>query len=308
MATPLLQPEPTMATEADAETGALGSLGPGAVPAGPRRRHGHGVLFWLAAGWLVVVVLGAVLATVLPVRDPITPDVVDRLATPTAEHPLGTDGLGRDTLSRLVHGARVSLVVSLTAVGIGMLVGGTLGMVAGFFRGWFETVLMAVVNVILAFPGLVLLLVLLAYVGQSLSVISIVVGFLSIPVYTRVARANTLALAQRDFVLAAHTMGASRARLLLREIAPNVVLPVAAFGLVAMGVVIVLEGSLAFLGLSVEAPAATWGGMIAEGKRHLSEAPHVALIPSAAMFLTVLSLNFVGDVLRRRFDVREANL
>lgn len=302
MAVPLLEPE------AHAEGGALGAMGPGAVPAGPRRRRSGGLLFWFAVAWLATVVVCAVFANVLPVADPIKPHVIDKLSMPTWSHPLGTDGLGRDSLSRLVHGARVSLVVSLTAVSVGMIVGGTLGMMAGFFRGWFETVLMAVINVILAFPGLVLLLVLLAYVGQSLGVISLVIGFLSIPVYTRVARANTLAVAQREFVMAAHTMGASRRRLLFREIAPNVVLPVAAFGLVAMGVVIVLEGALAFLGLSVEAPTATWGGMIAEGKRHLSDAPQVALIPSAAMFLTVLSLNFVGDALRRRFDVREANL
>ena len=298
MAALLLEPEPALAAEEPHER----------APEHPRRRRGPGIAFWSAVAWLATVVVCAVFATVLPVSDPLAPDVVDKLATPTLEHPLGTDGLGRDTLSRLVHGARVSLVVSLTAVSIGMVVGGTLGMLAGFVRRWFEAVTMAAVNVILAFPGLVLLLVLLAYVGQSLTVISLVVGFLSIPVYTRVARANTLAVAQREFVLAAHTLGASRARQLFREIAPNVVLPVAAFGLVAMGVVIVLEGSLAFLGLSVEAPTATWGGMIAEGKRHLSEAPHVALIPSATMFLTVLSLNFVGDSLRRRFDVRESNL
>lgn len=299
---------PLLTSEAAAEGGALGSIGPGAVPTGPRRRRGHGVLFWMAVAWLATVVACAVFASVLPVDDPSAPHVIDKLGMPSWSHWLGTDGLGRDTLSRLVHGARVSLVVSLTAVTVGIVVGGTLGMLAGFFRGWFETVLMSVVNVILAFPGLVLLLVLLAFVGQSLPVISLTIGFLSIPVYTRVARANTLAVAQREFVLAAHTMGASRTRLLFREIAPNVVLPVAAFGLVAMGVVIVLEGALAFLGLSVEAPAATWGGMIAEGKRHLADAPQVALVPSAAMFLTVLSLNFVGDALRRRFDVREANL
>lgn len=272
------------------------------------RRTRPGIAFWLAVSWLVVVALCAAFASWLPVADPLRPDIVHKLGLPSLGHPLGTDGLGRDTLARLVFGARVSLVVSLTAVSVGIIVGGTLGMMAGFFRGWFETVLMATINVILAFPGLVLLLVLLAYVGQSLGVISLVIGFLAIPVYARVARANTLAIAQRDFVLAAHTLGASRARQLFREIAPNVLLPVAAFGLVAMGVVIVLEGSLAFLGLSVEAPAATWGGMIAEGKRHLTDAPQVALIPSLAMFLTVLSLNFVGDVLRRRFDHREANL
>ena len=298
MAALLLEPEPTLAAEEPHER----------APAGRHRRRGYGVAFWLAVAWLVAVVVCAVFASVLPVSDPLAPDVIDKLSTPTAEHPLGTDGLGRDTLARLVYGARVSLVVSLSAVSIGMVVGGTLGMLAGFVRRWFEAVIMAAANVILAFPGLVLLLVLLAYVGQSLPMISLVVGFLSIPAYTRVARANTLAVAQREFVLAAHTLGASRFRQLVREIAPNVVLPIAAFGLVAMGIVIVLEGTLAFLGLSVEAPTATWGGMIAEGKRHLSEAPHVALVPSAAMFLTVLSLNFVGDSLRRRFDVRESNL
>jgi peptide/nickel transport system permease protein len=302
---PLRPPEPEVAASPVAAP----------VASAPQRRHrrsGHrhprGIAFWAAVVWIGVVVGCAVLADVLPIADPIATDVAHKLSTPNLSHLLGTDGLGRDILSRLVHGARVSMVVSLTAVGIGMLVGGTLGMMSGFFRGWFETALMGVVNVILAFPGLVLLLVLLAYVGQSLGVISLVVGFLSIPVYARVARANTLAVAQREFVTAAFTMGATRRRLLFREIAPNVVLPVAAFGLVAMGIVIVLEGSLAFLGLSVEAPAATWGGMIAEGKRHLSDAPFVALIPSMAMFLTVLALNFVGDVLRRRFDVREGNL
>lgn len=273
-----------------------------------RRRPGRGVAFWLAVVWLALVLFCAVFASILPVADPLRPNVVDKLSTPGVEHPLGTDGLGRDMLARLVYGARVSVVVSLTAVGIGVVVGGSLGTIAGFVRGWFEAAVMATINVILAFPGLVLLLVLLAYVGQSLTVISLVIGLLSIPVYTRVARANTLAVSQREFVLAAHTMGAGRVRLLVREIAPNVVLPVLAFGLVAMGVVIVLEGALAFLGLSVEAPTATWGGMIAEGKRHLSTSPHVALVPSAAMFLTVLSLNFVGDVLRRSYDVRESNL
>jgi peptide/nickel transport system permease protein len=306
---PLLEPRDDEPTEVGTvEDDGLAQLRPGAAPAAKRRGARRGVLFWLAVGWLVLVLFAAVFATWLPIPDPNAQTIMDRLSTPSLEHPLGTDGLGRESLSRLVHGARVSLVVSLSAVGIGMTVGGTLGMIAGYTRGLFDTVLMSVINVILAFPGLVLLLVLLAYVGQSLSTISLVIGFLSIPVYTRVARANTLALAQREFVLAAHTMGASKVRILFREIAPNVVLPVAAFGLVAMGVIIVLEGTLAFLGLSVEAPAATWGGMIAEGKRHLHNAPHVALIPSAAMFLTVLSLNFVGDTFRRRFDVRESNL
>ena len=142
----------------------------------------------------------------------------------------------------------------------------------GYLRGLFETVVMAVVDVMLAFPSLVLLLAVLAYVGRSLTVISLLIGVLSIPVYTRVARANTLAVAQREFVLAAHTLGATRRRILFREIVPNVALSVLAFGLVAMGVVIVLEGSLAVLGLSSR-PQPTWGDMINTSKTHLDDPP-----------------------------------
>jgi peptide/nickel transport system permease protein len=264
--------------------------------------------FWLAVGWLGLVAVCAVFANLLPVRDPLEPVIANRLALPFTDNLLGADGLGRDILARLVHGARVSVVIALTAVSIGMLVGGTLGMAVGFFRGTFERIVMAAVDVILAFPGLLLLLALVFFVGQSLATIAIVIGFLSIPAYTRIARANTLAVAQREFVLAARAMGARAPRILFREILPNVILPVMAFGLVAMGVIIVIEGALAFLGLSVEAPQPTWGGMIAEGKRHLSRTVHVALIPSIVMFLTVLSLNFVGDQLRSRLDVRESNL
>lgn len=277
-------------------------------PAG-RRRRGRGVVYWFCLSWLGLVVLAALAANWLPLPDPDAIDIINKQAPPFSEgHLLGTDGLGRDILSRLAYGARVSLVISVAAVGVGIIVGGTLGMVVGYFRGRLETGVMAVIDVILAFPGLVLLLALVAFVGQSLLAITIVIGFLSIPVYTRVARAATLAVSQREYVLAAGLMGGKTTRILFREIMPNVILPVAAFGLIALGVVIVLEGSLAFLGLSVEAPAATWGSMIAEGKRHLDQAIHIALIPSVVMFLTVLSLNLVGDVLRSRFDVREANL
>ena len=200
------------------------------------------------------------------------------------------------------------MVISLSAVGIGTFVGGSLGIIVGFFRGKLELVVMACIDVILAFPGLVILLALVAVIGQNLTAIALVIGFLSIPIYTRVARANTLAASQREYVLAAKALGATNFRLMFREILPNVVFPVLAFGLIAVGVVIVLEGSLAFLGLSVQLPQATWGGMIAEGKRHLNETTHVALIPSMVMFLTVLSLNFLGDKLRSRFDVRESAL
>ncbi|HET9608634.1 MAG TPA: ABC transporter permease [Acidimicrobiales bacterium] len=272
------------------------------------RARRRGAAFWLAVAWLVTVAVCALAAEWLPVPDPNVPDVTRRFDPPNPDNLLGADALGRDQLSRVVHAARVSLVVSVSAVTIGMVVGGTLGTAVGYLRGRSERLVMATVDVMAAFPGLVLLLAVLAFVGRSLTVISLVIGLLSIPIYARVARANTLAVAQREFVHAAHTMGARRSRILFREIVPNVVPAVAAFALVAMGLVIVIEGSLALLGLSIEPPDPTWGGMIAASKPNLDRAPHTALVPSAAMFLTVLSLNFVGDTLRRSFDVKDAGL
>lgn len=276
----------------------------------PRRRIGgkYGIVFWIAVGWLGLVLFAAAFSQWLPLKDPNQLNTSMMLERPSGEHWLGTDGLGRDIFSRAFFGARVSVVVSLAAVTIGLLIGGMIGMTVGFFRGRTETFVMAMVDVILAFPGLVLLLALVAYVGQNLTAIAIVIGFLSIPVYTRVARANTLAVSNREFILAARAMGATRRRLLFAEVLPNVILPLLAYALVAMGVIVVLEGSLAFLGLSVQPPTATWGSMIAEGKRHLRTAPHVAMIPAFVMFLTVLSLNFVGDRLRSRFDVKEVSV
>lgn len=290
--------------------GAADLLAPAAEEAVPRpRRRARGLTFWLAAAWLILVVVVAITASWLPLADPEEQDLANRLAPPfSGGHLLGTDGLGRDVLSRLAYGARVSLIISLAAVSIGTLVGGSLGLFVGYVRGRVEGVVMWAINVLLAFPGLVLLLGLVAFVGQSLTAITLVVGFLSIPTYARVARATTLTVAQREYVLAARALGASPRRVMTREILPNVVLPVVAFGMVALGVVIVLEGSLAFLGLSVKAPDPTWGSMIAEGRRHLDQTAHLSLVPSVVMFLTVLAVNFVGDAVRSRFDVRDSTL
>jgi peptide/nickel transport system permease protein len=283
-------------------------------PTGPddlpkrRRKKGRGIAFWMALGWLGLVVASALFANILPVPDPDKQDLTHKLATPFGPgHILGTDGLGRDILARLVHGSRVSLIVSISAVGLGLLVGGTLGMFVGFVRGRTEAATMSVLNVMLAFPPLIILVGLVAFIGPSVPVLAMVIGFISIPTYARVARASTLSVSQREYVLASRAMGATKLRLLFSEILPNVILPVAAFGLVALGVVIVLEGSLAFLGLSVPG-VPEWGGMIADGRQHLGKTAHVALIPSIVLFLTVLAINFVGDELRRRYDVRESSL
>jgi peptide/nickel transport system permease protein len=269
-----------------------------------------GVLFYISVGWVAVVVFCALFADLLPLDDPTAINVVDSKSNPgTNGYILGADGLGRDILSRLVHGARVSVTISVAAVLTGTIVGGILGLAAGYLRGKFEGFIMFLVNVLLAFPGLILLLTLVAFVGQNLTAVTAAVAFLSIPTYTRVSRATTLAVSQREYVLAAKAMGAKSNRILFREIAPNVMLPVAAFGLIALGTVIVLEGSLAFLGLSVQPPTPTWGMMINEGRRELTNGYyHLTVTPALVLFFTVFSLNYVGDSLRNRFDVREAQI
>jgi peptide/nickel transport system permease protein len=273
-----------------------------------RRRREVAVV--LSMIWIGLVLFAAVTASWLPLKDELDSDVLHKLSRPGENgFLLGSDGLGRDIFARIIHGSRVSVIISVFAVLIGIVGGGLLGMLVGMIRGRFERSVMFVNDIALAFPALVLLLGLLAYVGQSLMVITVTIGLLSIPRYTRVARANTLSIAEREFVIAARALGAKGHRVLLREIAPNVVIPLAAFGLLSIGVVIVLEGSLSFLGLSVPQPTPSWGSMIAEGKRHLNDAPHVSLIPSIVMFLTVLAVNFVGDNARARFfDVRESGL
>jgi peptide/nickel transport system permease protein len=275
-----------------------------------RRKQKLGVVTWLALVWIFVVIAGAVLAAFLPLPAPNATNVSAMLQPPfeSMDHPLGTDGLGRDLLSRVVFGARVSLIVAFVAVAIGSTVGGVVGLLVGYFRGKADTLVMGFVDVMLAFPGLVLLLTVIAFVGRTLTTISVTIGLLSIPIYTRVSRANTMAVASREFVLAAKAMGARTSRVLFREIAPNVALPLSAYALVTVGVIIVLEGALSFLGLSIDQPTPTWGGIINEGRRHLAVAPHISGVPSVVMFLTVISLNLVGDKLRTRFDVKGTNL
>ena len=181
-------------------------------------------------------------------------------------------------------------------------------MSAGYFRGKVGLLAVGFIDILLAFPALVLALTFTAYLGQSLFNVTLALGILSIPAAARVSRANTLAWANRDFVLAARTIGASNWRILTREILPNLLPPMFAFWLVAISVIIVAEGALSFLGLGIPAPQPSWGGMIADGREALDVAPHTALIPAAVMFITVLSLNFVGDIVRNMVDSRRSAL
>ncbi len=254
-----------------------------------------------------LVFAAAALAGLLPFS-PTDMDMLERRAPPSALHWLGNDGLGRDELARLIYGARVSLTVGLCAPIIGITVGGALGMLAGYFRGRFETLVVGSMDVLLAFPPLILALAVTAYLGQSILNLTFILGVLGIPAFMRVARAATLTLARREFVIAAQALGATHARILLRELLPNVILPLFAFFLLGVAVTIVVEGALSFLGLGVPPPVSSWGSMIGEGRESLEVAPRLAFIPAVTMFLTVLSFNLVGDTLRALTDPRRGAL
>ena len=220
----------------------------------------------------------------------------------------GTTSLGRDILTRLIYGARVSLAVGLLTPLIGLFIGGALGLLAGFYKGRLEGFIMSVMDVILAFPGLVLLLLVVFHLGPSLPNLIVALGFLTIPAFTRVARANTLKFAERDFVTAARALGKRDVHILIGEILPNIIMPLLAYGLLVVFYMIVAEGALSFLGLGVPAPTPSWGSMIAEGKEVLDEAARVSLIPALIMFLTILSFNIIGDAVRGLVDAREGQL
>jgi peptide/nickel transport system permease protein len=272
----------------------------------PARRLGP--LCWMAIGWMTFMFAVAMFADILPLPSPTDMDMLERRAPTSLQHWLGTDGLGRDELARLIFGARVSLVVGLCAPVIGLTFGGALGMLAGYFRGRFETLVVGSMDVLLAFPPLILALAVIAYLGQSLVNLTCILGVLGIPAFMRVARASTLTLARREFVIAAQALGATHARILLRELLPNVMLPLLAFFLLSVAVTIVVEGALSFLGLGVPPPASSWGSMIGEGRESLEVAPRLAFMPAIAMFLTVFSFNLVGDTLRALTDPRQGAL
>lgn len=276
-------------------------------PVRPRRRRVNG-LFVAALVWIALIGLAAILADVLPIMSPTDMDMLGKREPPSAEHLLGTDQLGRDMLSRLIYGARISLTVGLLAPVVGLVIGGALGMIAGYLDGRFEALTVGAVDVLLAFPPLVFALAVTAYLGQSVFNLTMVIGVLSIPAFTRVARATTLSLTQREFVIAARTLGATHTRILLRELLPNVALPLLAFFLLAVAVTIVVEGALSFLGLGVPPPAPSWGSMIGEGRESLDIAPWLAFLPAGFMFVTVLAFNIVGDTLRALTDPRPGAL
>lgn len=278
--------------------------------AAEKRKLGFG--FWLSVGWVVTIVLAAILAPWLPIKDPDANLIIPGEAPPYApgrDFWFGSDQDARDIFSRVIWGGRTSLTVGFAAIAFGMIVGGSLGTLSGYFRGGMDRFVTFVFVVLLSFPALILAILITTLIDRSLLTISITLGVLSVAPVGRVARATTISFSDREFVMAARTLGAKNPRIIVRELLPNVVIPMSALALLGVAVAIVAEGGLAFLGLSVE-KGSTWGKLIllGSGTRDLAEAPWISLMPILILFLTVLSLNFAGDRLRSYFDVKEVSL
>jgi peptide/nickel transport system permease protein len=275
----------------------------------PERKKRLGVLFWICVGWLALNALCAIFANILPLQDPLFQNYSVVNAGPSLHHLFGTDDLGRDIFSRIVFGSRVSIEVSLGSLLIGYGVGAPLGMWAAYRRGKLDSMLTTFMYTFLAFPAIIATIAILSFwTPRSLLKIIIVVGIASIPIVYRVIRTATMNIATKDYVIAAKVQGATDWRILGRELLPNVAPIGVSFLLIGIASVITLEGSLAFLGLSVNPPTPSWGNMINESRTILQQNPWLAIFPSLVLCLFLLCLNFIGDRLRSHFEVSEGKL
>ncbi len=248
--------------------------------------------------------LAALLAPWIAPYDPNAIHVDKLLQTPSLAHWLGTDALGRDVLSRMLHGARVSLWVGFVSVGLSTAIGLALGLVAGYFGRWVDEVIMRGVDVMLCFPSFFLILAVIAFLEPSLTNIMVVIGLTSWMGVARLVRAETLSLRERDFVLAARVAGAGPVRIMARHILPNALAPVLVSATLGIAGAILVESSLSFLGLGVQPPDASWGNMLLDGKEVLEVAPWLSVFPGLAILFTVLGYNLLGESLRDLLDPR----
>lgn len=251
-----------------------------------------------------VVILVALLADVLSPYDPLKQDYRAFMQAPSWAHPLGTDNVGRDILSRMLHGARISLVVGLVAMGIAAVCGAVIGLMAGYLGGLVDAVLMRVVDAIWCFPSLVLALSLAAVLGPGITNVMIAIGIVYTPAYARLVRGQAVALRERDFVVAARAVGASNRRIMVKHIWPNVTAPIIVQASLSVGTALIAEASLSFLGVGVRPPAASWGSILRTGYQYMETAPWMSIFPGLVIFLVVLSFNLAGDGLRQALDPR----
>lgn len=259
-------------------------------------------LIHVGLGLLAMIALCAIMAPWLAPYDPTAQDIANRFAPVSSTHWLGTDSFGRDILSRLLWGARISLLVGLLSVAFGMSIGSAIGMYAGYRGGWIDQVVLRIVDVLLAFPSLITGMLVVAVLGATLPNLVIAIGLTLVPKFARIARAPTLTLKRREFIDACRVLGFYDARILLVHILPNAGGQIVALGALWAAATIRIESSLAFIGLGVEQPTPTWGSMIREGFDNLLDAPGLAVYPGLAILVLVIALNLVGDGMRDAVD------
>lgn len=281
---------------------------PGAAKAQatPGRAWTRNLAVTVPGGVIALVVLACYLGPlVLPIPEPIGGDILEaQLPALSSGHLLGTDASGNDVLSRLLHGGRTSLFVAVAVNVLGLAIGGTLGALSAYAGGVVDTIIMRVLDVFIAFPSLVLILAVAQSLGPSRTNSILALVFFSVPAFARVSRAATLSLRELPFMQAAKLCGTSTWRVLLRHIAPNITPQLITFGMLGMGLVIVLEGALSFLGLGIPLPQPSWGNMISAGQESLAATPMLVVWPSLMLFVTVLAFNLFGEALRSRWSAR----
>lgn len=270
-----------------------------------RRAAGHNLLATSGAAMIVVLVALALFASWIAPQDPAHIDLPARLMGPSAAHWFGTDELGRDILSRIIYGARISMLVGTCVVATSLTLGLILGSIAGYYGGFLDRFLNVVVmNAFMSFPGILLAIAFVAFLGPGLFNVVLALSIGGWVGYARLVRAQVMAVKEREYVEAARALGASDLRIIVRHILPNIIQPVIVQAAIGMAGAILAEATMSFLGLGVPPPTATWGSMLNDGRSHLFDAPHLVVFPAVAVMLAVLSFNFVGDGLRDYLDPR----
>jgi peptide/nickel transport system permease protein len=260
-------------------------------------------LLLLIGGFLVaIVLLSAVFAEFVAPYSPYDLDVSSMLQGPSAAHWLGTDEVGRDELSRAIFAARISIEVALVAVGVGLLGGTVIGIIAAYFGGWIDLALMRFMELLFSFPAILLAVILMASLGTSILNAMVAIGIIFIPGFSRLARAATIDVLRQQYIDAARVIGMGDGRILTREILPNVVTPLLVEAAVAFAYAVLLESGLSFLGLGAQPPEPSWGNMLSTGRGFMAQAPWLGIVPGMAMFFCVLGFNLLGDGLRDVFD------
>ena len=256
----------------------------------------------VGTAFIIFIAFMGAFAPIVSTHDPYKQSLRKRMKPPTTEHWMGTDELGRDVYSRLVYGARISLFVGIVGTTVGVICGTIIGLISGFFGGWVDTLVMRVIDIMYAFPGIVLAILIISVLGPSLINLIIVLAIYAIPTLSRIVRGNVLSLKEQDYVVAALALGAGRTRIMFLHLLPNTLAPIIVYATLGVAFAILTTAALGFLGLGVQPPQAEWGNMLSNGRQYLRKAPLLMVFPGALISMTVISINLIGDALRDALD------